>query len=68
MKLLKKELWDDPINEAGFRVSDQVYRRVDLQVRRLVSDPVYLQVYRPFYRPVFLQVLWQLDRHRQEVR
>ncbi len=59
MKLLKKELWNAPLKEAGLLVYDQVYRRVYLQVRRLVSDPVYLQVYRPFYRPVLDQVCLQ---------
>ncbi len=52
MKLLKNELWDDPINEAGLRVSnqvsmqvsEQVYRRVIEQVCQLVFWPVYWQI------------------------
>ncbi len=58
MKLLKTELWDDPINEAGGQVSEQV----DLQVIEQVSEPVDLQVIEQVCQLVTWQVSGQLDR------
>ncbi len=63
MKLLKEQLWDDPIKDAVARVSgQQIKGQIYRQVRSQVSDPVSRTVHTQVNGQVITQVSWQVDR------
>ncbi len=52
MKLLKEELWDDPIKEIAYPIG----WRVEQQVREQISWQVHAQVFTQVNLQVFAQV------------
>ncbi len=61
MKILKTELWEKPINEAGASVNKEVAAQVFQQGYWQVEDPVYWLVHFQVIDPVRWQVYLQVE-------